>query len=590
MKKTVLSIVAAACVAGGGVAGFLIWKKNAGSRADLSAAQLLAGDTLAFAEFPDFKTSATRWRETSLGKILDEPEVRAFLERPRAQLAKNAVWAEIKTHLRNAQPHRAFLAIAGVENNMPRVVAGLSFDGPRAEIEGLLARARDRAQSASPAAKADVAQYKSFEIESISDKDVTLAGAFAGNWYFLANNVDLLKATLDRFSGEASGDSLAASEVYRKSTARLPADPEFRIFARVEEFMDRLIGLAEVQGKTIDAARAGEIRKAKAIAAATRFEGDRIRDTSFVFSPGSVSVPVLNGSTLALTSPGTLLYCAFAPIVPDTWEVPNLAAYPAPIQAVVHALGSRLNEQGIGVKEFKAAFGPEFGLLSDWGPGATSVPSVALATEVRDPALALKFAEGGCAGWEKAESNGTTLWSAPSSGGALSPAVALTPKFLIVGLNAEATRALAAKTTATGAESGTLAKSPGYTGALQTVGNPSVSLGYLDVKSTFERLYGTLRPAAMLWAGFVPNLATYVDAAKLPTTEPISKHLLPTVFSSSQTEDGFLSESTGSVTLTQGAGTLATAGAGFFFWQQFQGARVPRGAAPAPATPAPATP
>ncbi len=549
MKKAVLTIVAVG-VAGGAAIGLLTWKKRGGSA--LSAAQLVSEETMAFAEFPDFKASGARWRETSLWKIIHEPEVQAFLERPRTQIPTNETWESVKTHLRQADARSAFISLAGIENNMPKVVGGLAFSGPRGEVEALVAKAKTQAHAASPGGKADLVKYKNFEIESFSDRDITVAGAFAGNWYLVANNIDLLKATLDRFSGETQEKALADGEVYRKSLARLSQDPEFRVFAKVDALVDRIVALAAVSGKPVDAAQVEEIRKMKAFAATTRFEGERIRDSYFILSPNAARTPTLSGGTLALTSPETLFYYAFAPVLPEKWEAPNAAADPSGFLNALQSISGQLSQQGIGGAEFKAAMGPEFSIISDWPASALS-PTVAITTEVRDAALARKIVETCCAGWNKQEAGDATYWSAPSKEGmfAISPTVALTEKHVLLGIDLAGVKAAVAKTAA-GATGKTLATTPTYESALATVAKPGSVLGYVDSKAIFERVYGSLRPAAMMWAAFVPQAATYVDVAKLPTTEPISKHLLPTVFSSSQTEDGFFGESTGTVTFSQG--------------------------------------
>ena len=61
----------------------------------------------------------------------------------------------------------------------------------------------------------------------------------------------------------------------------------------------------------------------------------------------------------------------------------------------------------------------------------------------------------------------------------------------------------------------------------------------------------------MIWANFVPHAGDYVQMAKLPASETISKHLLPMVLSSRQTSDGWLIESSGSVTFFQVAAAAA---------------------------------
>jgi len=51
--------------------------------------------------------------------------------------------------------------------------------------------------------------------------------------------------------------------------------------------------------------------------------------------------------------------------------------------------------------------------------------------------------------------------------------------------------------------------------------------------------------------GFVPHLSDYVDIAKLPAPETISRHLSPMVASGAVKDDGLLMESAGPVTTMQ---------------------------------------
>jgi hypothetical protein len=116
----------------------------------------------------------------------------------------------------------------------------------------------------------------------------------------------------------------------------------------------------------------------------------------------------------------------------------------------------------------------------------------------------------------------------------------------------------------------------------------------------FERIYGTARPVAVLWAGFTPKVGEFVDVGKLPATETISKHLGPIIYSQSITSEGELMESVGPVTLGQAAvGIGAGIGAAMVPLMKARGLMggrpgnrsfpaTPHGSAPAatPATPA----
>src|SRR5205823_9186570 len=92
--------------------------------------------------------------------------------------------------------------------------------------------------------------------------------------------------------------------------------------------------------------------------------------------------------------------------------------------------------------------------------------------------------------------------------------------------------------------------------AAGSVVTPTAGFAYVDSRALFERLYSTLRPFAMMWAGG----SQYFDLSKLPATETISKHLAPIVYSHENTDGGSRTESVGPVTISQVA-AVALAGA-----------------------------
>ncbi len=559
MKKAVLIIVAVGVVAGVG-AGVFVWKKTADAGLT-PVAQLLPPETVLLAELPDFPATQVRWRETALWKIVHEPEVHAFLERPRSKIPKNAAWDDAVGHFRGVKPRRAFVAITGIVNNMPQFVGGFAFGGARADVEALVAKARTQAQTASPAGKSELTKYKDFDIESFSDKGVTVAGAFARNWYFVANNTDLLKATLDRFiarDSQAAG-TLAGAEVYTKTLSHLQSNPDLRYFAQPAVFFDKILALSAATGQPVDPGQVAEIRKIQAVAGATRLEGERMRDRLFILRPAdNQPLPVLSRSTLGLTSPDTLFYYAFAPLLPDKLQAPTPGAGAPNLFGGVQALISGMGEQGLSISDIKAAFGPEFGIISNW-PKEAVQPTLALAIEVKDAAVAQKLTNLVCGKWAREESDGATYWTAPSGEGALplKPVVTLTDHHLLVGLNMDSLKSAVSRAK-TGGD--TLEKSPLFEGAVSTVSKPGNTLAYIDSRALFEHVYGWLRPMAMMGSHFIPHANDFVDVSKLPAPETIGKHLQPMVLSGSQTQDGLLMESTGPVTMYQGIALLGVAG------------------------------
>jgi hypothetical protein len=63
----------------------------------------------------------------------------------------------------------------------------------------------------------------------------------------------------------------------------------------------------------------------------------------------------------------------------------------------------------------------------------------------------------------------------------------------------------------------------------------------------------------LMSAAFMPAISDYVDVGKLPPPETVTKHLSPIISSQRYDGDGYVTESTGPVTLDIGLGLPAVA-------------------------------
>jgi hypothetical protein len=176
--------------------------------------------------------------------------------------------------------------------------------------------------------------------------------------------------------------------------------------------------------------------------------------------------------------------------------------------------------------------------------------------DVRDPATAKGFIEaltGGTAGsamWAQEKQEGVTIYQSPPAEGliAIAPTLALTDHFLVIGFSQPDVLA-GVRQLKTGKAA--VAVNPAFAQAAKAVSQPTAGFGFLDLKALVDRSYGTMRPFLAMSLAFAPNSAKYVDAGKLPSTEAISKHLSPAVYSQSVSADGTLIESVGPLTFNQ---------------------------------------
>ncbi|XHR27816.1 MAG: hypothetical protein ACFUZC_18020 [Chthoniobacteraceae bacterium] len=549
MKKTLL---ACALLLWGAVGVGVIW--NLERARQVSAAQLVPAEALLVAEFPNLPSSAMRWKGTALSEILSEPELRAFLSKPVAGMAPGADLPDALERLKRAQPRQAFLAVASLEENQPHAVAGLEFTGDRRELEPLISQALIRAQNASPQGGIRRLHYRGYRLLTFNDRGITLVGCFAKNWYFVANDVELLKATLDRLSGSGH-PSLAKTAAYQVSQLALPPRADFRLFVQSPAPANRLLA------RFIAQPSAAQGPKFASAALATRIEGALLHDTLVIRLRGTPArVPSLNGRTLALTTSDTLFYGAMAPQL-ESW----LGSSASGANRLIPTLMAALTPTGKpDLARFQAAFGPEHALILDW-PHPSPQPDLFLASEIRDAAQARRFTEALLKRWDREDAGGVPIWTFSLAQPALfHPAVALAGSHMVAGLSSERLRpfALHAIRQPAGGQGETLERSPVFRSSVALLARPETALAYLDAAALFERIYTSLRPAAAIWGPGIPWLSAYADFDRLPSPQAISRHLSPITLSAHQAEEGIVIDTAGPVSFVELAAGL---GLGAFY-------------------------
>lgn len=546
MKKTFIGVLVVLLTAGG-IAYFL-----KSESAQVHAPGLVPADTVVLLQTPDVMQTRERWKKTALYQIAHEPEIQAFLARPKAKLPKNSNVANRVDRVLRVNPKEAFLAVTSISDRIPKFVGGFSFKGEKSEVEKLTNELKQKAQAAMPAIKTDLIKYQTTEIETLSADEITIASSFKDNWYFISNNLDLLKATLDRADGKTDGKSLRESADYKDSAAKLPANADALFFAQLQSAVDRIVLLMTASGQEIDAKQMEELKKVRAISGGLKLDGETIRDAIFLLKPGSHPRPPMAQNARTLTTENTLLYyaglCTFGDL-PQRLPDPTLDA--TGVLRLLSALGRALDEQGLSMKELGEAFGPEVGSALDW-PAAAAQPSLLLSLDVRDAAKAQKFVEfftGGQMGmpaWGRQQVDDTQFYAFQTGGLVpVTPTLAMTAKTLVFGLSLDSVKQALERSKK--GDFG-LSQKAAFRQAEDSVAKPTSSFAYVDTKALFERVYGLGRPLLAMWAAFNPKAGEFVDATKLPSTEAISKHLVPIVFSQSETADGVLTESAGPVT------------------------------------------
>lgn len=548
MKKVIPGVIVLVAVA---VAVGLVFFKRASSH-HLPAVELAPADTIFFLHFPDLKRSAVRWPQTGLAKIGAEPEMQTFLAKAK-ESAPMKLWTEKIWKLANVDPGEGFLAVTSIDGNAPKFIAGFSFAGRKSTMEEFLAEPRAEFKKSYPAGKSDVVLQGKTEIETFTYDDKTVGEAIQDGWYLVSNDMELLRKTLSVPPEGLGAQALGANELYKKATSHLPADGEAVAYAKVSVLTERLVSLLVASGQTPDPKQVEQLKNMQALAWGTKFEGAQMRDTLFLLSPGGDKEAPLARNSLALSGPGTFL--TYASALPVTFDVPESSLALGMLVPSFGAMQKGLEDKGLKLSDFGKAFGPEFGVVANWIENAMQ-PSLLLALDVRDAATARTFVEvftgdlPGSPAWGRKEENGVTIYQSPASGGLIpiTPTAALTDKFLVIGFSQP--EILAALEQLKSGQAA-IASTPGYGPAVKAVGAPTSGFAYLDMKTLFERSYGTFRPFLAMSLMFSPEAGQYIDAGKLPNAETIGKHLTPSVYSQSVTEEGTLVESVGTLTFNQ---------------------------------------
>ena len=468
------------------------------------------------------------------------------------------------------------------------MIAGFDFSGRKKDAEGLVADLKSDLKTSFPDGRSDILQFGTSELETFTHGETTIATVFKGPWFFASNDLELLKSTLDRVEGKVDAKtSLRDNASYQLCLAKLPKDSDAVVFVQPKTIVDTIATMFSAM-PNMDASAFDDLRKVQGISASMKLDGGNIRDTIYIYKPGGEARPPLAFNSKAFTSPETVMYFATALGLKTAPSLPNPALDKTGILATLNGLKQSLTQAGLGFDDFKAAFGPELGMVTNGGEQAGSI----LTLDVRDLAKAQKFIEALAGGWPKQEIDGVQYYGFPwpglgSVGIRINATLALTDHALMFGrdINSVQKAVQDAKS-----DSPRIDKSADFEAASSLVGKPTDSFCYIDTRPLFENVYQVAAIPLRLAPLAYPGISDFCDVGKLPSAKSISSHLTPIVLSQSTDENGTLVESVGPVTFTEvafglGLGAVAVAET------QLQGpqSHIPSFAPPTPGAPA-ATP
>jgi hypothetical protein len=552
-------------------------------RAGSGVASLLPRGTVAFAHMPDFNATVNDWHRSDIYQIYREPAVQEFLQKPMSRSSKTGAVSGKIHEFQELEAKNAFIALTSAANDKPKFVAGFQFHCSQAVADRVIGGWRKKLN---PSANRDRTVYEKHEIELVSQSAFSLAMVQDQNWFFAGNDLDEIKALLDRADGRVKDRAalLTGDESFREAVDAMPASYALMIYFQPKTFSERLAALSKSLGKT-NATQNALLEQIRGVCATTRFDRGKLHDVVFVGMPKQEQNVELTRSSLALAGQATIFYAAS--VVDFSKQISLLfpTGQDSPLGAAAQKISEALAAANLTPADWEAAFGSEIGLISEW-PEQTHWPSLCITTAVKDPARGRKIIDALTKGfgmderWEQADRDGVHYWflTSASSWLSLRPVMALSDQVWVAGL--DATSVETAVRRAQKPESG-LASSEKYSQAVQLVPAPTKLCTYMDPAQIYSRIDATVRPILLVGAAFLPAANDMVDLSKIPPPEAITKHLSPIVSSQYYARNGYIAESVGPVTLNQaGIGVAVLGGMGAMTYQRLMPGGIKAGLVP----------
>jgi hypothetical protein len=565
MRRVFWIMISAAVVALGiGYGIRLVERRSSGN-----VAALLPRDTVAFAHLPNLNTTIDEWHRSDIYQIYREPAVQEFLKNPGSNPPAAAASISGTIHdIQELEARDAFVALTSIENDKPKLIAGFNFRCSQEVLDRITGNWRSKIN---PSAKHDRVSYQKHDIDLFTQSAFSIATVQDQNWFFASNDLEQLKAVLDRADGRVTDDQalLKLDESYREAIGAMPSSYAALAYFQPKALAERLAAAGKSLGRPMPKQMAS-LQKIRSFCAATSFDHGKLHDLIYVGIPKQEPNGELTRSSLTLATSATIAYaCGLI----DFSKQVGLLFPPdgnSSLGPAAQKISEALRAAGIGADDWNKAFGSELSLISDWS-AQMRWPSAVITVPVRDTARArtivatLTQGGGQDTRWEEADRNGAHYWFLASSSSAgwfaVRPVMALTDRMWITGLDAAAVDAAIPRSQK--AEPG-LADSEAYRRSVGLLPAPTKLFAYLDSAQIYTRIDATVRPFLMMGAAFLPKATNSVDLTKIPPPEIITKHLSPIVSSQYYSGQGYVAESIGPVTLDEagiGLAILGSAGA-----------------------------
>ncbi len=527
-------------------------------------ASLLPRSTVAFAHLPDFNATMEDWHKSDIYQIYLEPAVQEFLKNPKGQPPRPGSVPSRVDEFQQLKARDAFLALTSIANDKPKLVAGFEYHCSSDVADRIIGNWRSYIN---PTAQREQTEYQKHQIEVYRQSSYSIAMVRDQNWFFASNDLEELKAVLDRADGRTKDREalLTGDPSYTEAMTAMPASFALLTYVQPKSFAERLAAARNSAGSK-DSKQKVLLEQIHSVCLATRFDGGKLQDTVFVGIPKQEQSAELTRNSLGMATRSTILYAAnlvdFSTPAGILFPVgDNNALGPA-----AKKIGDALAAAGVSAADWQAALGSELSLISEW-PEQARWPSFLLSAAVKDGARARKIVDALTHGtgpdehWEQADRNGAHYWSLVSASGwfSIRPVMALSDRVWVAGLDAPSVDEAVQRASQPAPG---LADSEAYRKAEGLVPAPTKFFAYVDPAQIYSRIDATVRPFLFMGALFVPA-ASSVDLGKIPPPETVTKHLSPIVASQRYAGNGYIAESVGPLTLNQaGLGVAVLGGFG----------------------------
>jgi hypothetical protein len=560
MKRALSMMLIGAAAA----AAILYGLRLAERASNVSVGSLLPRSTIAFAHLPDLNKTIDQWHHSDIYRIYLEPSVQEFLQKPTSRAGKAKLISFNFHEVEELDPRNTFVALTSTENDKPKIIAGFHFRCSQDVADRVVEGWRSKIN---PSAKREKVTYQQHEIEVFRQSSFLLAWVQSHSWVFASNDLEELKALVDRADGRVKDPQLllGTDESFREAMSAMPAAYALLFYLQPKTFADRIAAVRGALSAPNGAGQETVLGQIHSVCATTRFDNGKMHDVIFVGMPKQEQNSNLTRSSLALGTRATFLYAASLlnfskqlAALPPTGNFMGAGA-----QKFAHALSAA----GITTDDWNLAFGSEIGFVVDW-PQETHWPFAIISSAVKDLARAKKIITVLAHGidedgqWRETDRDGVHYWSMTTTPSLISlrPIIALSNRVCVAGIESASVEAAVRRSE----NPSELAASDAYKRAARSVPDPTNFFSYVDPGLLYSRLDATLRPMLLMSAAFLPAVNEYVDVTKLPQAEVITRHLSPIVCSQHYSGRGYVAESIGPITLNQsgiGIGLLAGLGA-----------------------------